>query len=115
MRSAPLVALERAEQLRADLRADREDVALGGLDRALELAAHRADLRPRERSARERKRPAGIGLAGVHGLAHRERDDAIAVKAGGQGVAHAADRLRELLPLALDLLDLRLELQRTCC
>src|SRR5918998_634659 len=52
------------------------------------------------------------GPAGVHGLPHREGDDPVAVEAGREGVADAADRGLELLTLALDLLDLGLELRR---
>ena len=50
--------------------------------------------------------------AGAHGLTHGERDDPAAVEARRERVAHPADRLGQLLALALDLLHLRLELNR---
>src|ERR687891_78775 len=65
-----------------------------------------------EGAAFERHGAPGVGLAGVHRLAHGQRDDAIAVEARGEGVADAADGRLELLALALDLLDLGLELGR---
>jgi hypothetical protein len=58
----------------------------------------------------QRERPAGLSLAGVHRLAHGQLHDAVAIEPGGERVADAANRLLELLALALDLLDLRLEL-----
>ena len=53
-----------------------------------------------------------LGLAGIDGGAHGQRDHPVAVEPGGQRVPDAADRLLELLALALDLLDLALELAR---
>ena len=106
----PLVALERAEQLLADVRVNREDPALGRLDRLLQLPDDSAHLIALERAVCERKRPSRHGVAPVHRLPHRERDHSVAVEAGGKRVADAADRLGELLALALHLLDLGLEL-----
>ena len=110
VRSAPLVALERAEQLRAHVRADREDAPLGRLDRA--ARARRRPPRPRSPRTRRGRAaaPGRLGLACVHRLPHGQRHHAVTVEAGGERVAHAPDRLGELLALALHLLDLRLEL-----
>ena len=91
-----------------------EDVALCGADHPLELARDRAHLVVRERPVRERQRAPRLRLAGVDGLAHGERHHAVAVETGGEGVAHAPDRLLELLALALDLLDLRPRAAPTC-
>ena len=100
------------EQLRPHLRPHRERGALGQLERRHQVAHERADVVIGKHAPIERHRAAGVGLAGVHRLAHRERDHAVAVEARGQRVADPADRLGELLALSLDLLDLRLELAR---
>jgi hypothetical protein len=106
----PLVSLEGADQLRAHVRADHEHVALRRLDRPLELTLDRADVDAGERATGERKGAPHLGLARIHRLAHRQSDHAAPVEPGRECVADPANRLGELLPLAFDLLDLRLEL-----
>src|SRR5262245_56701823 len=105
-----LVALEGAEELRTDVRATRDYVSPGRLDDALQRAIQLADRTAREGASRERKRTAHLCVAGVDCLPHRQRNDAVPVESGGERVAHAANRLGQLLALVLDLLHLGLEL-----
>ena len=83
---------------------------LGRLQRGVEARPRRAGANLVEGSAREWQRAAALGLAGIDGGPHGQRDHPVAIEPGGQRIADAADRLLELLALALDLLDLPLEL-----
>ena len=83
---------------------------LGRLQRGVEARPRRAGANLVEGSAREWQRAPALGLAGIDGGPHGQRDHPVAIEPGGQRIADAADRLLELLALALDLLDLPLEL-----
>ena len=111
----PLVhrPLERGEPVRAaGARIDRERGALGGFERGLELRRRVAHARASHPAGVDREGTARLRLARLDSRSQREVHDALAVKPRGEGVAHAPDRVLELGPLALDLLDLRRQLPR---
>ena len=104
--------VERLEQLAAHLRADREGRPLRGLECLVQRRLPSGPPRAVEDRRVERQRPARLGLAGLHRLAHRELDHALAVESGREGVADPPDRALELAAPSLDLIDLDRELLR---
>ena len=106
------VRIDGLEQLEAHVRSDVEGLALGGFHGRLEARAELAPARFPKRPALQRQRPTRLGLAGVDRLPDGELHDPLAVEPGGERLADAADRLLQLVALALDLLDLGLELLR---
>src|SRR5436190_382528 len=109
-----VLGLERGEQLPADVRVDGEGLALRGDEpraQRLGLVVLEPVLEVLHALRVDRQCAASLGAARVDRGPHDKRHHPLAVEPGADRLAHAADRLLELLALALDLLDVRLEVR----
>src|SRR5204863_506502 len=99
--------LRAIEQLLANGRTGTEGRLLGTHERLGERSVEGPGADAAEHPCVQRQHASGLRLAGVEGGLDRELGDLLGVEARRESVADAPDRLLELAPLALDLVDLR--------
>ena len=104
-------ALERGHPVGAHgISVDGERGPFSGLEGRLQLGSQLADLRGAHAARVDRQRAARVGLARLDRCAQRQVHHRLAVEPGREGVADTADRVLELRPLVLDLVDLARQL-----
>ena len=80
--------IEVGQQLDSHVGDDREGALLRGLERVHQRLIGIADVGAVHLLGVDRHGPAGVGLAGVHGLAYGDVQELLAVQASREGLAH---------------------------